>query len=84
MLNEEIPKKKYDLEERIAKFGENIIEFAKNIPKNMITIPLTRIGLSFIFYKRTSNIPPIRPNANPNASPTAPTTSSVCALTLGR
>ena len=30
----------YDLEERTAKFGENIIEFAKKIPKNIITIPL--------------------------------------------
>ena len=32
--------KKYDLEERTAKFGENIIEFAKLIPRNVITIPL--------------------------------------------
>jgi len=30
----------YDLEERTAKFGENIIEFAKKISKNNITIPL--------------------------------------------
>jgi len=30
----------YDLEERTAKFGEEIIEFAKKIPKNTITIPL--------------------------------------------
>lgn len=30
----------YDLEERTALFGENIIEFAKNISKNTITIPL--------------------------------------------
>lgn len=40
MPNEEIPKKKYDLEERTAKFGENIIEFAKNIQRNIITTPL--------------------------------------------
>lgn len=33
-------KKKYDLEERTAKFGEDIIEFAKKIPQNVITIPL--------------------------------------------
>ena len=33
-------KNKYDLEERTAKFGENIIEFAKEIPKNAITISL--------------------------------------------
>jgi len=30
----------YDLEERTAKFGEAIIEFAKKIPQNTITIPL--------------------------------------------
>jgi len=30
----------YDLEERTAKFGENIIEFAKKIPKNSITLPI--------------------------------------------
>lgn len=33
-------KLKYDLEERTAKFGENIIEFAKRIPKNPVTISL--------------------------------------------
>ena len=32
--------KKYDLEERTAKFGEDIIEFAKQIPRNVVTIPL--------------------------------------------
>ncbi len=31
---------KYDLEERTSKFGENIIEFAKTIPKNETTRPL--------------------------------------------
>ena len=31
---------KYDLEERTAKFGEKIIEFAKELPKNVITLPL--------------------------------------------
>lgn len=30
----------YDLEERTARFGENIIDFCKKIPKNIITIPL--------------------------------------------
>ena len=30
----------YDLEERVAKFGEEIIELAKNTPKNTITIPI--------------------------------------------
>jgi four helix bundle protein len=31
---------KYDLEERTAKFGEDIIEFTKELPKNIITIPI--------------------------------------------
>lgn len=31
---------KYDLEERTAKFGEDIIEFAKKVPRNVVTIPL--------------------------------------------
>ena len=29
--------KKYDLEERTAKFGEDIIEFVRKLPKNGIT-----------------------------------------------
>ncbi len=33
-------KSKYDLEERTARFGENVIELAKEIPQNPITIPL--------------------------------------------
>ena len=32
--------KKYDLEERTAKFGENIINFCKKIPRSPITDPL--------------------------------------------
>jgi len=32
--------KKFDLEDRTAKFGEDVIEFAKKVPKNVITIPL--------------------------------------------
>ncbi|MBI5412296.1 four helix bundle protein [Candidatus Peregrinibacteria bacterium] len=39
MPNEE-KKKIFDLTERTAIFGENIIEFAKKIPKNAITLPL--------------------------------------------
>lgn len=31
---------KYDLEERTAKFGEAIIEFAKKVPRRPETIPL--------------------------------------------
>ena len=42
--------KNYDLEERTQKFGEDIIEFAKEISKNTITIPiisqLVRAGTS--------------------------------------
>jgi four helix bundle protein len=33
-------KKIYDLEERTAKFGENIIDFCKRMPKTIITTPL--------------------------------------------
>ena len=33
-------KKRFDLEERTAKFGEDIIGFAKKIPPNPITLPL--------------------------------------------
>lgn len=32
--------KKYDLEERTAKFGENVIEFAKKVRTNAINQPL--------------------------------------------
>ena len=41
MTKTQIPmNKKFDLEERTAKFGENIIEFAKNLLKDEITRPL--------------------------------------------
>jgi len=33
-------KDKYDLEERTAVFGEDIIRFAKNLPRNVINNPL--------------------------------------------
>jgi len=32
--------KKFDLEERTAKFEENIIEFCRNLPRNEITRPI--------------------------------------------
>lgn len=32
--------KKYDLEERTAKFGENVIGFCQKLPKNIVTAPL--------------------------------------------
>jgi len=35
-----INKSKYDLEERTAKFGENIIKFCNKILRNLITNPL--------------------------------------------
>jgi four helix bundle protein len=36
-MSNEINSKKYDLEERTAKFGENIIKFAKEVKINPIT-----------------------------------------------
>jgi four helix bundle protein len=38
--NENSNEKVYDLEERTAKFGEDIINFAKGLEKNIITRPL--------------------------------------------
>jgi len=38
MTNDTNPK--YDLEERTAKFGEDIIKFCKKVPKDVITLPL--------------------------------------------
>ena len=35
-----VPRKRYDLEERTAKFGEAMIGFAKGIPENVVTQPL--------------------------------------------
>ena len=32
--------KKFDLEERTARFGEEIIKFAKDMPKNEVTRPI--------------------------------------------
>ena len=41
---------KYDLEERTAKFSEEIVKLAKNVPKSTVTIPiisqLVRAGTS--------------------------------------
>ena len=39
MTNEKVTRK-FDLEERTAKFGENIIEFSKKIRQTPITLPL--------------------------------------------
>lgn len=32
--------KKFDLEERTGKFGEEVVEFAKDMPKNEVTRPI--------------------------------------------
>ena len=40
MTNNQMTKQNYDLEERTGKFGEDIIKFAKKMPKNSITFPL--------------------------------------------
>lgn len=34
------PKKEYNLEERTAKFGEEVIKFCLKVPKNPVTVPL--------------------------------------------
>lgn len=34
------PKKKFDLEERTARFGEAVIAFAKKLPQNPVSTPL--------------------------------------------
>ncbi len=40
MSNEAISKSKYDLEERTAKFGEEIIKFTKIAPRNIVSMPI--------------------------------------------
>lgn len=39
-MEKQLSAKKYDLEERTAKFGEEIIKFTKKIPKGPGTLPL--------------------------------------------
>ncbi len=39
MSNDE-GKKKYDLEDRTARFGESILQFCQSLPRNDITIPI--------------------------------------------
>lgn len=36
----QVPNPNYDLAERTARFGEDIIRFCQKIPQNAITIPL--------------------------------------------
>lgn len=40
MTNNQNDKSKYDLEERTAQFGEDVIRFARKIPRGPITDPL--------------------------------------------
>ena len=59
----QFPNMKYDLEERVAKFGENIIDFAKKVTKNEITKPLisqiirsgTSIGANYMEANEASS-----------------------------
>lgn len=50
MANDQITKNKYDLEERTAKFGEEILRFVKSISRRVDTLPiinqLVRAGTS--------------------------------------
>ena len=50
MANDQELKTKYDLEERTAKFGEDIIRFSRKIPENSVSKPiisqLVRAGTS--------------------------------------
>ncbi|MCG2688612.1 four helix bundle protein [Candidatus Parcubacteria bacterium] len=50
MTNGQMTKNKYDLEERTAKFGEEILRFVKSIPRRVDTLPiisqLVRAGTS--------------------------------------
>lgn len=53
----------YDLEERVSKFGENIIIFVKNLPDNQINRPLvsqivrsaTSIGANYMEANQASS-----------------------------
>lgn len=40
MTNDKMTQKRYDLEERTAKLGEDVIKFAKKIPENSVIRPL--------------------------------------------
>ncbi len=40
MTNDQTSKRAYDLEERTAKFGENVIKFANKIPKTPASLPI--------------------------------------------
>jgi len=40
MPNDQDKPRKYDLEERTAKFGEQVVLFARRLPTNPVTVPL--------------------------------------------
>lgn len=52
----------YDLEERTAEFGEAVIDFAKTLPRNAVTLPLisqlvragTSVGANYMEADATS------------------------------
>ena len=50
MTNDKLKNAKYDLEQRTARFGEEIIKFCKKIPRNPVTLSLisqlVRLGTS--------------------------------------
>ena len=58
-----IKKKKYDLEERTARFAEKIIDLCKKAPRNEITVPIigqliragTSIGANYCEANRASS-----------------------------
>ncbi len=66
MINDKISKPEnqtYDLEERAVKFGESIIDFMKELPKNEVTRPLisqtirsgTSIGANYVEANQASS-----------------------------
>jgi four helix bundle protein len=40
MINDQVRKPRFDLEERTAKFGEEVIKFAKDLQKDEVTRPI--------------------------------------------
>ncbi len=40
MTNDEREERRFDLEERTARFGEAVIAFAKRVPQNVVSLPL--------------------------------------------
>jgi four helix bundle protein len=56
VIREEATERIYDLEERTAKFGEAIIDFAKTIPQNAVTVRIisqlvaagTSVGANYV------------------------------------